>query len=239
MELKQAVKILKQTEKIYDLIAEDWNITRPCPRLAKIAAVENVRKGERILDIGCGNGILYDALAKKSIDYTGLDVSAKLLKLARTRMPAKAKFIKGSILDLPFQDNSFDWVFAFAVLHHIPSKELQNQAVREIYRVLKPGGKIIISVWNLYSDYAKNRFKIAEQLKNRPTGWNKNDLTISWKATAHRVVNRYVYCFTQKSLSAIFRRHSFKKVKIFFQSQSGQTTRDIKMGQNISLSAKK
>jgi len=239
MELKRAVKILEQTRKNYDLIAKEWNITRPWPRVAQINAVKDVRKGEKILDIGCGNGVLYDALSKKSIDYTGVDVSSKLLKLAKARMPAKAKLMKGDILDLPFKDGLFDWVFAFAVLHHIPSEKLQNQAMREMYRVLKPNGKVMVSVWNLYSDYAKKRFKIAEQLKNRPTGWNKNDLTIPWKATAPHVVNRYIYRFTQKNLSALLRRQNFKKIKTSLQSQSGQATRDIKNGQIIILRAQK
>lgn len=247
MDVKIAKQILEKVQKDYDLIAKEWHAHRFAPRPIQFELTKPIKTGQRVLDVGCGNGVLYDVLAPKSIEYTGMDVSARLLRIAKKRAgrlkrgrelnSLNFKFVKSSVLEMPFQDGIFDWVLAFAVLHHLPGP-YQKKAVAEMYRVLKPGGQVVISVWNLYSDYAKEKFKIAKQLKKRPKGWGKKDLTIPWLARPEVRIKRYVYRFDKKELKELFKKAGFRDIKCFVASPSGRQT-DISRGYNINLTAEK
>jgi ubiquinone/menaquinone biosynthesis C-methylase UbiE len=245
MNLEEAKKIIRKVEKDYDLIAKEWNTTRTFLRAGQMKIGEKIKKEQRVLDIGCGNGILYSLFAQKAIDYTGLDISSKLLALARKRINQiksskdKVRLVKGNILALPFSDNYFDWVFAFAVLHHLPSQELQRQAVKEIFRVLKSKGKVVISVWNLFSDYLEKKFHLSEWIKKRPPGWEENDFLIPWKATPQKKIERYIYRFTPRELKELFQLEGFKNIKCFWENQEGKPTSNSRKAFNIILMAQK
>ncbi|MCX6778986.1 MAG: class I SAM-dependent methyltransferase, partial [Candidatus Magasanikbacteria bacterium] len=203
-----------------------------------IKTTGGIKKGDKVLDLGCGNAVLYDHLAKKSIDYVGVDLSSHLLNLAKKRIKAqgynkKVHLVKGNIIALPLKDNQFDWVLALAVLHHIPSKELQFKSAQEIYRVLKSKGQAVISVWNLYSSYAEKKFKIQEQLKIIPTGWSEKDLLTPWRATPKKVIQRYLYRFDKKELKKILQLAGFKKVKIYYGDSDGNSVADLQKSYNI------
>lgn len=92
----------------------------------------------KILDIGCGGGTL---LFKEHGMVTGLDISESSLEKAREIYD---QAILGEITEMPFDDNTFDYVVSIDVLGHIP-KKYKQKAWSEIYRVLKPGGVSIHS----------------------------------------------------------------------------------------------
>jgi len=91
----------------------------------------------KILDAGCGEGVLVEKYAQQGWDITGVDKNY-----------ASEYVQEGSITDLPFEDSSFDTVMALDVLEHLQYPE-QGQALKQIKRVLKPGGVIIFSCPNL------------------------------------------------------------------------------------------
>ena len=93
---------------------------------------QNHLENARVLDVGAGTGMLQDLVA----DYTGLDISASAS--AYFHKP----FVQGDARALPFKDNEFDVVWSVWVLEHIPHPEL---ALREMRRVVKPGGYIYLS----------------------------------------------------------------------------------------------
>lgn len=230
-------------------MAKEWDISRTSLRPFHFKIIKGVKKGDKILDVGCGNALLYDILADKSIDYTGIDVSKRLLEIAKKRVgelkrnqklnSLNFKFVKGNVIKLPFGDNKFDWVFALAILHHLPSREYREKAVREIYRVLKSGGRVTATVWNLYSNYAKEKFKIKEQLKNKPDGWGPKDLIIPWKATPGKKIARYVYSFDEKEFIHLFKTVGFKKIVVSYRDQQGRQLKDKKTGFFLFLAAQK
>ena len=98
-----------------------------------------------ILDVGCGAGRDTGLLAKKRAIATGLDLSKGLLKEAKKRNP-ELTFIYGNFLDLPFEDNSFDGIWAHAALVHLETIPEVRKSFREFHRVLKDKGILHIYV---------------------------------------------------------------------------------------------
>jgi SAM-dependent methyltransferase len=100
--------------------------------------------GRRILDAGCGSGPLMAALRDQGAIVTGFDKSAGMLELARRRLGDDADLQVADLSSpLPFPDGTFDDVIASLVLHYL---EDWGPALAELRRVLKPGGRLIVSV---------------------------------------------------------------------------------------------
>ena len=100
--------------------------------------------GRRILDAGCGSGPLSAALRDRGAVVTGLDSSAGMLELARRRLgPAADLRLADLGSPLPFGDGAFDDVVAALVLHYLQD---WTAPLAELRRVLKPGGRLIVSV---------------------------------------------------------------------------------------------
>ena len=98
---------------------------------------------ERALEIGCGPGRLMKPLSRHFAEIHGVDVSDEMIRLARERLRdvpnARAYATNGASLG-QFVDESFDFVYSYAVFQHIPSRQVVLDYMREIRRVLKPGG---------------------------------------------------------------------------------------------------
>jgi SAM-dependent methyltransferase len=100
--------------------------------------------GRRILDAGCGSGPLFAALRDRGATVTGIDKSAGMLGLARRRLGDDADLQVAELgSPLPFPDDTFDDVTASLVLHYL---EDWGPALAELRRVLKPGGRLMVSV---------------------------------------------------------------------------------------------
>lgn len=167
-----ALKIIEKTRDDYNLIAPHFDVTRKYPWEEFSEFKKYIRGEEEILDLGCGNGRLVSFLNKitkvrpllQGSDpcnrYVGLDISEEIIKTARKNHP-NFKFLVGDFLNLPFPDDTFDIIFSIASFHHIPSTELRLEALKEMKRVLKKDGIILMIVWNLgeqekYQPYIKN-----------------------------------------------------------------------------------
>lgn len=98
-------------------------------------------KGEKVLDIGCGTGRLVPLLRDLGCEITGVDVSGKMLEKFSQKYP-QLKAVKGDIESLPCKDEEFDVVICAFVIVHLYELE---KAFEEVYRVLKPGGTVIIT----------------------------------------------------------------------------------------------
>ena len=143
-----------------------------------------IKDGEKILDLGCGSGRLCRIIDGKNIDYTGIDFSENLILIARENYGKK--FIVGDILNLPFPEENFDSVWAIASLHHIPTKKFRKRVVAEIKRVLKPGGRIIVTCWKIKS-------------------FLRRDVFIPFHGK-----KRYYHVFSKREIERLFKKSGFK-----------------------------
>ena len=101
--------------------------------------------GERLLDVGCGNGAAAIHLARTfRLDATGIDIDADQIQAAAEAANGlpDTRFIVGDANALPFPDGEFDLVYTNKATHHIPD---WRRAISEMARVLKPGGHLIYS----------------------------------------------------------------------------------------------
>lgn len=107
--------------------------------------------GLRVLDVGCGTGTLTLALKRAcpATEVTGVDIDPDALAVAEGKARAEAlvvTFLRGSATDLPVPAESFDRVCSSLLLHHLAADQ-RLKALREMGRVLKPGGSLLIADW--------------------------------------------------------------------------------------------
>ena len=129
-----------------------WNAYYERP--ATLALAGDVA-GLRILDAGCGSGPLFAALRDRGAIVTGFDKSAGMIELARRRLGDEADLQVAELgSPLPFPDSTFDDVTASLVLHYL---EDWGPALAELRRVLKPGGRLIVSVDHPFAIHLMHR----------------------------------------------------------------------------------
>jgi len=103
-----------------------------------------IKDNNKILDIACGPGYISEYLKNNSYDISGIDFSESMINFAKDRLP-KSKFQVASAEDLPFEDNSFEFVICNFGMLHFANPQITTS---EAYRVLKDGGKFAYSAWN-------------------------------------------------------------------------------------------
>src|SRR6185436_8107010 len=108
-------------------------------------------KGLKVLDIGCGNGYVLFQYARHGAEVTGVDLTRTAVELSRKRfalagMPGEFLEVDGN--SLPFPDACFDIVCSMGVLHHVADP---RPMVEQMFRVLKPGGRLIVMLYHRYS----------------------------------------------------------------------------------------
>lgn len=114
--------------------------------IARQVALLSPSPGDRVLDAGTGSGNLAAALSRPGVELTGIDFCEPAFALARRKAPA-AHFQFGDLTrPLAFADNSFDHVACSAVLHVLSAEE-QKFAIGELARVLRPGGRFVVTAF--------------------------------------------------------------------------------------------
>lgn len=122
----------------YELTAEAL-----APASARTVEVAAIEVGERVLDVACGTGNASVAAAEAGARVTGVDVSARLLDVARARLP-EADFLEGDGAALPVDDGAFDAAISVFGVIFVPDPVA---AVAELVRVTRPGGRVVFTSW--------------------------------------------------------------------------------------------
>ena len=104
--------------------------------------------GTKLLDAGCGVGVFTRFYAYRGFQVTALDLTEAAVQLTKKSLALndlKAEVQQGSVENLPFDENFFDYIVSNGVIHHTPDTE---KAIKEFHRVLKPGGKASVAIYH-------------------------------------------------------------------------------------------
>jgi ubiquinone/menaquinone biosynthesis C-methylase UbiE len=111
--------------------------------------------GERLLDAGCGTGVFTIDFLAAGAAVTGLDISLPMLEAARRKAAGRPFFpVLGDMLRLPFPDNTFDKTVSITALEFIADA---GRAIDELFRVTRPGGRVVLATLNSLSPWASRR----------------------------------------------------------------------------------
>jgi len=102
-------------------------------------------RGKKTLEVGCGTGLILERVHKTAQEAVGVDISTGMLEVCRKK---GLNVLEASATELPFEDNTFDLVYSFKVLAHVPDIE---KAIKEIVRVMKPQGRVVLEFYNPFS----------------------------------------------------------------------------------------
>lgn len=133
----------------YETGVHGWPVAGPTPDVAAHLR-RVVKRGDRALDLGCGEGRHSIHLAKLGARVDAVDLEPRALKLAAAaarRAHVKVRFRTADALKLPFDDGAFDVVVDYGCFHHIVKPDWRRY-VREMRRVLRPGGHLVLSVFS-------------------------------------------------------------------------------------------
>jgi alkylated DNA repair dioxygenase AlkB/ubiquinone/menaquinone biosynthesis C-methylase UbiE len=169
---KTHINVLKipETERqhvhaVYDAVATQWHHTRGKRGVLWPGAttfVQNLPKGSIVADIGCGDGKYFPAIWEAGSYVIGTDISLPLLKTCnletvctenrkvsphRSQLRRRPALAVADCLMLPIKDNSVDAALCIAVLHHLSTEDRRLQCLRELARIVKPGGLINVQAW--------------------------------------------------------------------------------------------
>ena len=134
------------------------------PRLRAAVGFEKFR-GLRVLEIGCGCGSEAECFARAGAHYTAVDLTNAAVSVTQRRFQLaglRGHFTQGDAEDLPFEDGSFDLVYSHGVLHHTPNTA---RALREVHRVLAPGGRAIVMLYHRDSFNYNVNLRVVRRLR--------------------------------------------------------------------------
>lgn len=134
------------------------------PRLHEAAGFEKAR-GKRVLEIGCGCGSEAERFARAGASYTAVDLTNAAVSITQRRFQLNGLngcFTQGDAENLPFADGSFDVVYSHGVLHHTPDTP---KTIREVHRVLAPGGRALIMLYYQNSFNYQVNLRIVRRLR--------------------------------------------------------------------------
>jgi len=165
------------SKRFYELVEahryeKEWHIPA--------AAGFSEAKGLRVLEIGCGLGTDGAQFAKAGAEYTGVDLTDAAVELAQRRFELfqlPGTFQAADAEKLDFADNSFDLVYSHGVLHHTPDTA---GAIREAYRVLKPGGRAVVMLYHRDSYNYRVNISILRRAGVRLLRWNTGIKLVHW-----------------------------------------------------------
>lgn len=126
--------------RIHNLICSSGPWRRRVERELIPWGVEELELGERVLEVGPGLGATTHVLARRLRRLDVLELDEGYCRRLRAELPAHVATTHGDATRMPYPDAAFSAVLCFTMLHHIPRRDLQDRAFREIARVLAPGG---------------------------------------------------------------------------------------------------
>jgi ubiquinone/menaquinone biosynthesis C-methylase UbiE len=141
-------RTLDHAARVYDIFEPILLIGKQAEYDRKIVSVLELSGASRVLDLGCGTGVLTRSIADKvnsGGQAVGIDAAAKMIQVARKkRATDNCRFEVMAAESLSFEDATFDAVVSSLFFHHVPL-DLKEKALSEAFRILRPGGRLVIA----------------------------------------------------------------------------------------------
>ena len=193
------------TNNVFDRIAPGWYGFRHHTIFrTELEALSKKWQSGKLLNIGCAHGPDFIPF-QEHFELYGIDTSLEMLNYGRkyARKFDFEPFLElADATSLPFTDNSFDYVIAVATYHHLKDKTTRLKALRELKRVLKPGGEAFITVWN----------------HRQPRFWfNRADTLVPWRIKDD-VVQRYYHLFSYREIEKLLRQAGLQVLRSYPES---------------------
>ncbi|KAI8391170.1 S-adenosyl-L-methionine-dependent methyltransferase [Radiomyces spectabilis] len=190
----------QNVHEVYEAIASHFSDTRYKPWPVVENFLHGLAPGSLGADVGCGNG-KYIGVNRNAV-ILGSDRSSNLIKIVRDRG------FEGMVadgLDLPYRSHLFDFAISIAVIHHFSTPERRLEALKELVRIVRPGGRILVFVWALeQTKFSKRNFEPGEQDVFVPWMLTKKKTSEDNQDEPPRVYNRYYHLFRKGELDILF-----------------------------------
>lgn len=186
---------ISRVREVYDAIAAHFSKTREFPWPEVESFLGAVPAGGRGLDVGCGNGRHTEVLAARTDSVVGVDVSRRLLFEARDRSGREGwdcALVQGDAAALPIASRSVDVAVYVATLHHLPTAQQRRRSLEELGRVLRPGGRALVSAWST----AHDRFEATADARE---GF---DTTVDWTLPDGETIPRFYHIYAPAEFEA-------------------------------------
>ena len=216
-------KLLREVKYFYEKEGRAFSCTRSYSWPLMDLFKKYLKSGDTLLDIGAGNGRLIESLSK-DVNYIGIEPSLALRESAEKLYGDHNNFkmFEGSFPRVKVDDGLADILSCIAVFHHLPSRELREESVNELYRLLKKDGIAIVTVWNLRSKkfFSWNNFWHAWLRIPGVENGDWGDYYVSWKSTG-KIEDRYVHAFTLKEFKKLFKKKNWDVLNIGAYDKKG------------------
>ncbi len=177
-------------------------------------------QGKNVLDIACGTGVLTEQFVRMGANVTAIDLTPKAVELTKKRLALYglvANVIEGDAQEMPFADNTFDYVCAWGCLMHMPRTE---KAISEIHRVLKPGGKGLAMMYHRNSVHLRYCIQLGRGiLRLKYLQYDDQSLINRYTDGAKVGGNMLARFYTRPQFRRLF--SAFKNVGVFIHDNHG------------------
>ena len=190
---------------VYDKIADRFSTTRAYLWRGVKEFILDLNSNSLILDAGCGNG---KNMFRKDCHFIGIDSSQSMVDIVKGQYKTA---IIADICRVPFDDDYFDATISIAVIHHLDSYIKRKDAVDELIRVTKSGGKIFIQVWEDMVNKGK-KFELI--------GENSTDYLVSWDNRDGKDYKRYYHLFKNGELEDLVDTTKVDIIDNFYECQN-------------------
>lgn len=214
-------------EKTYDSIATEWDKKRQIPWKPIIRFLENIpnKKNKKLLDLGCGTGRHLELaleLGFEKENLIGSDISENQLKLVYEK---GFYTLKSDIINHNLESESQDVIICIAVINHLLEKEDQLQSLKEIRRIIKPNGKILISNWNPNTEYIQDQINKGK-FEFLDDEMKKVKVTFTFDNNKY---DRYYYLFSKEEFEKLCYEANLKIINSFIENGNlyVELTRDL------------
>ena len=188
-------------KEVYEEIADEFDHTRGYVWKCVKEFLNDLSPKSKVLEVGCGNG--KNMLYRNDLDFYGIDFCEKFIDICHKKN-LKVKF--GDILNIPYNENTFDSTISIAVVHHLDTKEKRLKGIEELIRVTKKDGLIFILVW------------AKEQPEKSKRKFNSNDEMVPWiKRSDGKTVYRYYHVYDNYELLDDVSQFKVDIIKYFYE----------------------